>query len=525
MKTKPIINYIIVLFAFLLTSCGSDDNVIVEPVAKDPPKEDPIEEPEDETPDPEVTLAAERQTVLDDLTNADEKVWKITEAILTNASGTIDISTNFNVTDDELVFSNVAFQSAKTDFNGTLEWRGGNAIETEGATSEETLLDLYESPFVSAFDFVDDSSTELESPGFTFTYVDQNTITGTATGGDTATIALTLAPKTAADYAQVPSEALNFSQAFTYPSNAIANGAAGMIGSNSSNSIFISNRESSMRGTNDVNPERVSKFNLDTNTLEDKLFFQADFVSKQLHIIDNKLKVVGGQFINTYELNLQSEPESALYEPQIYLSRHGSAVIDDEIYIVGGGLDNPENIGDEIFKWDDLNASLTKIATMPETRSGARAEIIQNKLYIFGGTTGFFGSDSQNAKNTIYIYDFETAAISIETMPVSLNFSYTGKYENLIYVAGQQKAYTDDADGDGNPDGFLTTSDNDPFIGVYNTENGQFTTLETNLTSPEMETIHAMAVTNGKLYVLYGQPEAVAEGEFQNWDVIVADID
>ena len=517
MKTKPFNLYILVLFALLATSCGNDDNVVIKPVVKEEPKKDPV----DETPDPAVVLATERQAVLDDLTNTDQKVWKITQAILTNESGTIDISSNFNVTDDELVFINSVFQSSKTDFNGTLEWRGGNAIEIEGATSEETLLDLYESPFKSAFDFVGDSNSDLESPGFTFKYIDENTITGTVTGDGSSTIAVTLAPKTSADYAQVPNEPLSFSQAFSYPSNAVNGFAPGMVGSNSSNSIFIVTREGDMRGASDISPERVTRLDISNNSLTDQLFFQSDFVSKQLHIIDNQLKVVGGQFINTYGPDLQSEPESASYDGQIFLSRHGSAVIDDEIYIVGGSLGDTQNIGDEIFKWDDINNTLTTIATMPETRSGARAEVVQNKLYIFGGTDVAFGTD---AKNTIYIYDFETETITTENMPTALHFTYTGKHENLIFIGGQSKSYTDDADADGNPDGFLTEIDNEPFVGVYNTENGEFTELDTNLTSPESETIHSMAVISGQLYILYGQFQEVAEGEYQNWDVMVADI-
>ena len=109
-------------------------------------------------------------------------------------------------------------------------------------------------------------------------------------------------------------------------------------------------------------------------------------------------------------------------------------------------------------------------------------------------------------------------------MPSSVHFTYTGKHENLIIVGGQIKTFTDDADADGNPDGFLTQVDIDPYLGVYNTLNNEFTELSTNLTSSENETIHSMTVINGKIYILYGQQEEVAEGEFQNWDVLVADL-
>ncbi len=522
MHTKPIQLLLLIVLALLLTNCGSDDNVItdVDPQQEQEQKEDPVEEP---TPDPAEELAAERQNTLDQLTNTDKKVWKITEAILTNSKGTIDISTNFNVIDDEIIFINSVFESSKTDFNGTLEWRTGNIINTLGSTLEETLLDYYESPAKFAFDFVGDSSVDLESAsaGFTFTYVDENTITGTLTGEETATIAISLAPKTASDYVQIPTAPLNFTHAFTYASNAVAGFAPGMVGSNSSNSIFIVTREGDMRGETGINPERVTRFDINSSNQTDKLFFQSDFVSKQLHIIDNKLKVVGGQYINTYDQNLVLEPTTESYDGEIFLSRHGSAVLNDEIYIVGGSLDGTQTMGDEIFKWDDINANLSTSATMPETRSGARAEIVQNKIYVFGGTEEFVG---QQAKNTIYIYDFETTTLTIEELPVGLHFTYTGKQENLIFVAGQIKSFTDDADGDGIIDEFITQSDIEPYVGVYDTNTNTFTELQTDLNSPEFETIHSMAIINGKMYVLYGQSEEIAEGEFQNWDVLVADL-
>jgi|GEM_PF-1431780 len=522
MKTKVLHLLALMTFTLFIIGCDNDETEVIETEQQEQEQEEIVEPEEEETTeDPSEILAQERQAVLSSLTNNDQKVWKISEAVLTNDSGTFDISNNFNVTDDEIIFTNEVFVSSKTDFNGTLEWRPGNFIETEATTLEETMVDYYESPFKSAFDFVGESSSDLESPGFTFTYIDESTITGTVLGEGSSTIAITLTPKTANDYAQVPTEALSFSTAFSYPSNAVSGFSPGMIGSNSSNSIFIVTREGQMIGTEFANPERITRFDNETGELTDKLFFQSDFVSKQLHIIDNKLKVVGGQYINTYDLDLQTDPTSASYDGQIILSRHGSAVIDDEIFIVGGSLGDTQNTGNEIYKWDDLNSSLTIETIMPEARSGARAEIVQNKLYVFGGTEEAFG---QNAKNSIYIYDFESRVMSTETMPSALHFTYTGKYENLIIVSGQIKSFTDDADGDGNPDGFLTQNGNDPYIGVYNTLNNEFTELTTNLTSPENETIHSMAVINGKIYILYGQQEEVAEGEFQNWDIMVADL-
>jgi hypothetical protein len=499
-----------------LISCGDDDTTVLEEeevVA--PPAEEAEEE---ETVDPAVVFAAERETSITTLTNGASKVWRINSATLNNANGTFDIGNNFNVLDDEFIFARGTV-TGKTAFQGSLEWRQGNIISFSAGSAEEAKFESYTSPQTFNYDFETESSSALlsEAAKFNFTISSANELIGTITFSETATLDVSLTEKLATDYKQVPIAPLNFSEAFTFESNNVSTGAPGMVGSLSDQSFFFATREAGFNnGT--VNPERIIRFDLNTTNTTEVLNFNADFVTKQMNILNNKLYVAGGQRINIYDLKLQNEPVSltdygtALGLQYFNLSRHGTAVTDNTIYLIGGNLDN--TLGDKIFAYDLATETMTEFATMPEPRTGARAEIVNGKLYVFGGTESFL---TPPAKNTIYIYDMKTRELTIENMPNPVLLTYTGKIENLIYVGGRNQTQTTDENGE-------TIFDQEPFLGIYDTTTKTFTELETNLESEGIETIHSMAVFDNKLFVIYGQWEAQEEGQLQTWSILSAGI-
>ncbi len=469
----------------LLVSCGGDDEGDSTTMTDD------IAVGGDDV-DTNAILAMERDEAVASITNnGDIKVWKITDAVLSNSTGTIDISTNFNVVDDEFLFSG-------TQSNGNLEWRPGNDIAVSGETSQETLLDYYRAPVNSSFSFNAESSTNLTGldGSFIFEIINDNTITATLSFDETRsldgeTLTMTLEPKTAADYAFHPTDGLTFTPAFIYNSNNVACCAPGMIGSYSDNSFFIVNREP----TDGVNAERVTKFDITTGESIETSFNQLDFVSKQLHIINNELIAIGGQFVNVYPLDLSSTPTSSSHGKS--LTRFGMAVQENDAYLIGGDLNDDSN-GDpveanKVFRYNLLDGSLVEAATLPENRFGARGTIVNNKLYIFGGTTEF-SADSE--RDTIYIIDLGTGAIQTSFMPRPVDYTFVSKFQNLIYIAGRIEV-RDDA-------GNLTGRDH--FLATYNTETGETLEITNNLQgdATDFETIHGMTVFNNRMYILYG---------------------
>jgi len=499
MKTRKLVG-IFFLTISILFSCTEDDN------------SNTVDPEGEQIPDNEQTdLQADRETSINALTNTGEvKTWKIDQAVLTNNSGSFDISENFNVQDDEFRFSGGIA-------DGNLEWRQNHRINTEAASVQESLVDHYLEPENFSFSFETDSSSELISfdENFTFEIIDDNTINGRINFEDTSgELEITLSEKTATDFPSIPTSMLNFESISTYFSNNVQGNAPGMIGSYSDNSLFIVTREDALNN-GEFNPERVNKFNLSSNQSTERLFFNSDFVSKQLHIIDNQLLAVGGQFINGYDLALENEPNSINHGIEhtcsdsdithLGITRHGMAVQDDDIYIIGGSFANFTETNDSlceevfsniIYKWNISTQTLSESMRLPNNLFGARGTIVNNNLYVFGGQQYFFDGD---VYDTIYIIDLDTGEL-VDTLnlPSPIQFSFVDKFDSLIYVAGQNEILDDE--------GIRIAWDST--LGVFDTNTNTFTVLQTNLTQENpFDAIHQMCIFNNDLYILYGSPD------------------
>lgn len=477
---KVSFNFVFLLFAVLfIASCKDDDTTTTNS-----PDEEVI------TDEPIATLATEREeSVANILTNDGvEKIWRFEQAALTNNSGTIDITSNFNVSDDEFVFSGNAS-------NGQLEWRRGNDINIEGNTNQETLLDNYLSPKGSSFSFAPDSSTELTALDgeMVFTLVDATTITGTLsfTNGRSLvgeTIDFTLTTKQAEDYANTPETGLVFNEVATfmaYPQFGQQHNSA-LIGSYSDNSLFITYRNDCSA----PNRSRIIKYNISTNSFTERNDDWMDFFTHKANIVSNELVITGGQNIYTYDLDLSSEPEITPHNAPI-LSRYGTATIDNDIYVIGGDLDET---ADKLRKINSSTGALDVVANIPTPKVHAGGEFVNDKLYIFSGREAFF--DFNTITPTSYIYDLTSDSFTSFEMPVALANSHAARFQNLIYVIGDTQ---EDTDNDGGVD------NHDIWMGVYNTLTDEITELSHNLdNSDNFSYVHSMTIFNDNLYVVYG---------------------
>lgn len=436
------------------------------------------------------------ETITSILTNDDSKTWKIQEAYIFTGTDSIDISNNYNVYDDEIVLTNNG-----SDIN--LEWRRGFEIKIDTHSSTESLSDNYLSVLEFILTFNGSKSTFQSTNGeVAVKVINEDSVTLIFDKNDIENdLVLKLVEKKESDYAS-PKEELIFNHELTIELNSLSVRAPGpgMIGSHTENSLFIANREA-IAGVGSV--ERVTKFNLSNGNKSEYSFQQADFVSKELCIVDDKLIVAGGQYINSYDLNISNEPLSVNHGK--LLSRFGMASVDNNTYIIGGDFNNIES--DKIFIWNSNNQTISEFTNMPEPRSGAKATIVNDNLYVFGGTEEFFGYP---AKNSIYIVPLsKPSETSTITMDQALNFTFISKYQNLIYVAGIIIDYDEN--------GSIVGADF--IIGVFNTIDNSFKELSHNLPNTSGNfLIHQMVVLNKKLYVLYGD-------YIGDWSIMSATID
>jgi len=456
------------------------------------------------------TAREETNTIL---TGNASKTWKIESALLRNDQGEFTITENFNVQDDEFVFSGDVG-------SGMLEWRPGNDINLGATDANGTLLDYYLAPENYSFSFTEESSDMLTSIDgqFAFTVVDDTTLTGTITFSGRSNAAgeelvLTLGEKTAEDYANPPSEGLVFTeigsiQAFNQFGQ---QNNLGFIGSSRNNSLFIAHRDDC-----DVNNlrNRVIKFDLGTQqSIENKTDLE-DFFTRKLNIVNNEVILTGGLNIYTYDLDLLSDPVVTPHNAGT-LSRFSTAVVDNDVYVTGGDLNE---VADKIRRIDRNTGTLEIVANLPSPKVHAGSEIVNNKLYVFSGRQEFF--EDETVETTSYIYDLTEGTFQNFDTPVALYNTYASRFENLIFIAGDTRTNVDDKD--------VTNDDYDVWLGVYDTLTGEFTEIDHNLDdSDQFSYIQQMTVFNNKIYVLYGDVSRIDSNnncaEFP-WSIMVADL-
>lgn len=448
------------------------------------------------------------------ISGSNENVWRIAQARLFNAAATsgIDISSAFNVKDDEFEFI-LPDADQRADLlqqEGVLIWRQGYSIHAGAASAEQALQDHYFSPRSFSFGLsADDPNMIMSQAGdFSLAPAGDNKLEGEIKLGDGQRLMVSLVPKTAEDYKRAPAS-LSFRPLSTIRSYYISQ-APGLIGSNSQNSLYLGHKEY----VEEVQPnltvtriesEKIIKFNLSTQEQVVKTIPHQDMNTKELQIVDNKLIVIGGAYANTYPMNLAAAPESASHG--LSLSRHGSTTLNNEVYIIGGGHRDVNS--DKVYRWNNASNSLEEFATMPAPRVWADGEIVNNKLYIFGGQTTF--SDAP-AESTIFIYDLEAKSWETLELPEAINITYAVRHQNLIYLAGRIDR---DMNNDDNVEKFDTA------FGVFDTRTNSYQELTASLEFPHSySTIAQLAIVNDKLYVIHG----LFNGINEEFTIQVADL-
>ncbi len=262
------------------------------------------------------------------------------------------------------------------------------------------------------------------------------------------------------------------------------NQAPGFLGDENSSTLIIASRQFNPETGFDA--EKIAKYDASGNLISQIYFDQTDFVTKQLHIVNDELVVVGGLFVNKYDLDLNSAPES---RPHLFsMSRFGSIAYQDEIYLWGGDLN--EVFSDRMYKYDDDLGLFFELAQLPTPKTWAHGEVYDDRIYIFGGQQEF--QDTQ-PEDIIYVYDIGDTAVATLNLPRPVSRTFTASHNNLIYVAGQET--------DTDPE----TEDLDIFFGVYDPVNFTFTEIETDLSDDGFATVFGMTVLGDGLYVIYGE--------------------
>lgn len=259
--------------------------------------------------------------------------------------------------------------------------------------------------------------------------------------------------------------------------------AAGFLAAEDQGSLYIASREPNPETT--LLGERLLRFDVKEETVTPDYLDIIDFVTKEIHIIEDDIIIVAGQHVNTYDLNFESEPTSVPHG--LLLSRFGSTLYEGDIYIWGGDLNDVDS--DKLKRWNTENNSFETIATLPARKAGAHGEVVDDKLYIFGGQEHWV---EEPPNDLIIIYDFKNEAFETANLPFPVYRTFTDVYKEKIFIAGQII--------DNDP----FTEDLDIFFALFDPDDNTIKELETSLSDVDFRTIHQMAIYENDIYVLYG---------------------
>jgi len=424
-------------------------------------------------------------SVMNQLTTGSSRSWKIENASLSNATiDDLSVTSLANVHDDEFVFTADGTDAAK------LHWRIRNQVRASATTTKEALLDYYISGIDISLTIQSDGSIHSSDPNLTIAQGANGNLS-VQYHMDGAQFSMELAP---ADEAAFAPNAHDFQFVTDIESTTIGlEQAAGFTGSMASNSLYLAYRATVSPG---VMPERVVRYDMDDGSFATIDFLNSDFVTKELHIINDRLKVVGARFVNTYPLDLASEPESVPHN--LTITRYGSSVVDDNVYLFGGDLlfpvGQPELPGpnaDKVYRHDQATGQLHEVGTLPEPRYWAHGEIVDGKLYVFGGRQVFA---TTVAEDDIFIHDMTTGENQTLKLPVPMHRTFAARYGQLIYVAGYQEIP--------NADPALTQIETT--FGVFDTEANTFTVISNNLAMSGKKTVFGLTIVGNELYALIG---------------------
>lgn len=426
-------------------------------------------------------------SVVNQLTAGTSKSWKIESAMLNNSSATgeLTVSSLANVNDDEFVFE------AGSDANSVqLNWRIRNQVRSSASTANEALLDYYVSSHSTTLTIQKDGSITSGDPNLSVARRPNGRLLVTYLMNG-AEYKMELAP--AGETAFVPSQ-LDFQFLTDVESSAIGlEQAAGFTGSMASNSLYLAYRAS---GGSGIQPERVLRFDMDDNSFTTRDFFNSDFVTKELHIINDELKVVGARYVNTYPLDLASDPVSVAHN--LTLTRYGSTVVDDNVFLFGGDLfmpgGSPGTAGpnaDKIYRHDQATGQLHEVGSLPEPRYWSHGEIVDGKLYVFGGRQAFI---TDQAEDDIFVHDMTTGENETLKLPAPMHRTFAARYGHLIYVAGYKEVP--------NADPALTQIETT--FGVFDTHTGTFTVIPNTLGLSGKKTVFGLTIVGNELYALIG---------------------
>lgn len=450
---------ILTLLVILTTtySCKNDDDTL-PPVITQEEDEEESEEQNDDT---------DLSSIIEIITNGNQNTWQIQSALLTNTNvSDLDITTLFNVQDDEFTFS------LNTNESIDLNYNKGYAINTEAQDVQTVQSDTNRSSDNMTLSAASANEPFLSSSGmYSFTLNDDNSITAVINVSQGTSLNLQLSEKGVANYRMPPSSISSLTEVYYYEAS---QPVLDMKYSFATESLYMVSRK-------EVGEQQLIKYDTNNGSDISQSILGNSFIAQQLSFIDNKVHTVSSLQQNISNADLSGGVQSFPLLTGTFDFRTTS--LDDKIYKIGGyDVLGPRAVG--VINPGDIE--FTQIITMDDDRARVGAEIINNELYVIGGLyIDPMGNSVFSEEMTIY--DLSDLSVQTIPLPARMYSTFSARHENLIYIAGRKD----------NGEGLAIT----PYLIVYNVLDASFQEIDlTNTILTNTTILREMTVSDSHVY-------------------------
>lgn len=427
---------------------------------------------------PEEIRELELQTIRTITGENNPVIWKISRAILKNKNGEFDISQNFNVLDDEFVFSASANSQPQSN---NLIWKRRNLVNLKANSILDAVQEYNHGVTSYNFNIIVEDEIEISVPNSPISfYMKGEEIHGTLRfPQEEAQISVILSDYTEAELTGNIQE-LTFTEFSSIETGNMGGHSPAFIASHKNQALYFVGRED-IAGGNPI-PQRIIKFN--SLTGERTEIFDAshfDAVTKGAAVIKDKLHVFGASFYSLYDLNLNSlQPWTRHGDPN---TRFGIAPLGDQLLVYGISPISTHEMSHTIKGYNPMTNSFADHGEYENMRTDVRGVLIDDILHIYGGVQKW---GDLYTNNNITIFDLKQKTSKRIVAPINMRRTYSGYKNNLVFFMG------------------LTSASNDKIV-LYDVNTENFSVINTNLR--ELQTngyAHGMAVLDSKLYVIFG---------------------
>lgn len=429
-----------------------------------------------------------KKQILDLINNEEESlIWKIETAVLKNSNGSFNISENFNVIDDQFIFTKESTTpNGRLANSGSMEWRIGDGININAISIQDAKQDylLSNEQFLFSIEQSDNKfQIELEDGKMNFEVFNDNKLKGLIFFKDDNAELEVVLKRQDIEEGKSKISFLEFEPFTKINLSNVTGHAPDLTKSSSNNSLYFSGREDS----NPARPQRVIKIDIQNKEQKEVVELEhQDFVTKTSVVIQDKLYIFGGKVVWIYDLDLKLQQDWISHGDSY--TRFGMSSVKNDFFIYAvTDLNIGQEASPDIFKFNLTTLKKEKFLTSPEMKTNTRGVINYDYLYIFGGSSKWTGNEYDGFLRRI---NLKTKEFSKSVLPFGIERTFSSRKNHEIFYMG-----------------LTANNEKNHQLVIFDTNSETYNVVDTNLKVLEPASraqVGGLTIMDNYLYILFG---------------------